>query len=67
MFLNLFAFYNFLNLHTNNLKINILEESYKAMRNDGEKVYYKYRPLRRMNRCTEANPIELIDIKKREG
>jgi hypothetical protein len=47
--------------------INILEESYKAMRNDGEKVYYKYRPLRRMNRCTEANPIELIDIKKREG
>jgi hypothetical protein len=37
------------------------------MRNDGEKVYYKYRPLRRMNRCTEANPIELVDIKKREG
>jgi hypothetical protein len=47
--------------------INITEESYKAMRNDGEKVYYKYRPLRRMNRCTEANPIELVDIKKREG
>lgn len=47
--------------------INITEESYKAIRNDGEKIYYKYRPLRRMNRCTEANPIELIDIKKREG
>jgi hypothetical protein len=47
--------------------INIGEDSYKAIRNDGEKVYYKYRPLRRMNRCPEANPIELIDIKKREG
>lgn len=45
--------------------INILEETYKSIRNDGEKVYYKYRPLRRMNRCTEANPISLIDIKKR--
>lgn len=47
--------------------INISEELYKSVRNDGEKVYYKYRPLRRMNRCPEANPIELIDIKKREG
>ena len=47
--------------------INITEELYKAIRNDGEKVYYKYRPLRRMNRCPEANPVELIDIKKREG
>lgn len=47
--------------------INISEETYKYLRNDGEKVYYKYRPLRRMNRCPEANPIELIEIKKREG
>ena len=47
--------------------INISEESYKSVRNDGEKVYYKYRPLRRMNRCPEANPIELLEIKKREG
>jgi PBP1b-binding outer membrane lipoprotein LpoB len=47
--------------------INITDALYKAIRNDGEKVYYKYRPLRRMNRCTEANPIEIIDIKKREG
>jgi len=45
--------------------INISEETYKSIRNDGEKVYYKYRPLRRMNRCPEANPISLIDIKKR--
>ncbi|MEZ4797160.1 MAG: hypothetical protein R2785_08315 [Flavobacteriaceae bacterium] len=47
--------------------INISEETYKSLRNDGEKVYFKYRPLRRMNRCPEANPIELIEIKKREG
>ena len=47
--------------------INISEDTYKSIRNDGEKVYYKYRPLRRMNRCPEANPIQLIDIKKREG
>ena len=46
--------------------INISEDTYKLLRNNGEKIYYKYRPLRRMNRCPEANPIELIDIKKRE-
>jgi len=47
--------------------INISEDIYKSIRNDGEKVYYKYRPLRMMNRCNVANPISLIDIKKREG
>ena len=47
--------------------INIFDDTYKSIRIDSVKVYYKYRPLRRMNRCTEANPISLIDIKKREG
>ena len=30
--------------------INILEESYKAMRNDGEKVYYKYTEISNIKR-----------------
>lgn len=47
--------------------INISEETYKAFRKDTQKVYYKYLPLRMMNRCNDANPISLIEIKKREG
>lgn len=47
--------------------INISEETYETLRKDAQKIYYKYRPLRMMNRCTDANPISLIEIKKREG
>jgi hypothetical protein len=36
--------------------------NFKSAKN--EIVYYKYRPLRMMNRCTEAQPISLEDIKK---
>lgn len=46
--------------------INISEEIFKSLRNDGEKIYYKYRPLRMMNRCNEGNPISLLETKKRE-
>lgn len=35
---------------------------FKSAKN--EIVYYKYRPLRMMNRCTEAQPISIEDIKK---
>lgn len=47
--------------------VNISEEVFKDFQKDTLKIYYKYRPLRRMNRCTDANPVELIEIKKREG
>lgn len=47
--------------------INIEDEAYRLFRNDTQKIYYKFRPLRMMNRCTEAQPIQLTEIKKREG
>jgi hypothetical protein len=47
--------------------INITEAVFKDFKKDTLKIYYKYRPLRRMNRCPDANPVELIEIKKREG
>lgn len=47
--------------------VNISDELYQSYKQDNQKIYFKYRPLRMMNRCTEANPISLIDIKKREG
>ena len=31
---------------------------------DGEKVWFKFGPLRRMNRCEKANPISIIEIVK---
>ena len=31
---------------------------------DGEKVWFKYGGLRRMNRCEKANPISIIEIVK---
>lgn len=39
-----------------------LEESYKT---DGEKVWFQFNPLRRMNRCVKANPVYLSEIQKR--
>lgn len=47
--------------------INIDKEVFENFKIDNTKVYFKYRPLRMMNRCTEAQPIELEDIKKREA
>ena len=47
--------------------INLDEEKYMRFKKDAEKVYFKYRPLRMMNRCNEAQPVELEDLKKREG
>lgn len=31
---------------------------------DGEKVWFKYSPLRRMNRCNKASPINITEIIK---
>lgn len=39
-----------------------LEDAFKK---DGEKVWIKFRGLRRMSRCEKANPIELLEILKR--
>jgi hypothetical protein len=38
-----------------------LEESFKE---DGMKIWYKYRGLRMANRCTKANPVSLEEIQK---
>lgn len=32
---------------------------------DGEKVWVKFTPLRMKNRCTIANPVNVIEIQKR--
>lgn len=45
--------------------VNMDLEKYSAFKKEGMQVYYKYRPLRRMNRCMEAHPIELEDMKNK--
>ena len=30
-----------------------------------EKIWFTFSPLRRMNRCLKANPVSIVDIKKR--
>jgi|SRR5690606_16500491 len=40
-----------------------LEEKYKK---DGQKVWFKFNGLRRMNRCNNASPVEITAIKKGE-
>ena len=47
--------------------INIGDKSFIFLKNDIKSVYYKYRPLRRMNRCPEAIPILLVTVKKRDS
>ncbi len=46
--------------------INFDSTEFASFKSNDLKVYFKYRPLRRMNRCNEASPIELVSIKKRE-
>jgi type III secretory pathway component EscV len=40
-----------------------LEEDYKK---DGMKLWVKYTPLRMMNRCDKANPVNIVEIQRRE-
>ena len=40
-----------------------LEEEFKV---NGQKIWFKYAGLRMMNRCEKANPVNLIEIQKRE-
>lgn len=46
--------------------INIEEEQFKVFMSDALPIYFKFLPLKRMNRCN-AQPIKILDIKKREG
>ena len=46
--------------------INFDLPEFAEYKNDGIKIYFKYKPLRRMNRCNDASPIEVESIKKRE-
>ncbi|WP_290626505.1 hypothetical protein [Altibacter sp.] len=39
-----------------------LSENYKRA---GEKIWFTYSPLRMMNRCDKANPVNVDDIKTR--
>jgi len=40
-----------------------LEESYKK---DGAKIWFTFAGLRMMNRCEKANPVNIIQMEKRE-
>jgi hypothetical protein len=41
-----------------------IAEMYTAI--DGDKIWFKYHPLRMMNRCNKANPVSLTEILKRD-
>ena len=45
--------------------INFSDEKFKAFYNKNSKVYFKYRGLRRPNRCLNMLPIHIIEIQKR--
>jgi len=37
----------------------------EAFRKDGEKIWFKFNGLRRMNRCEKANPVSIETMQKR--
>ncbi len=45
--------------------INIDNEQFKTFKVDGKDIYFKYRPLRRANRCEDLQPIEIEDIQNK--
>lgn len=42
--------------------VNIETEKFSAFREKDLNIFIKYRPLRKMNRCDNAQPVELIDV-----
>jgi hypothetical protein len=46
---------------------NFISKDFSEFKENGLKVYFKYKPLRMMNRCSEASPIELISVIKRKN
>ena len=45
--------------------INIDNEHFKTFKINEKVIYYKYRPLRRVNRCKDIQPIEIEDIRSK--
>jgi len=45
--------------------ININDARFETFKVDKKEVYFKFRLLRRMNRCENIQPIELVDIKEK--
>ena len=45
--------------------VNIDEDKFSQLRQEGNTVYVKFRRLRMMNRCPEAAPVEIDDLKQR--
>ncbi len=37
----------------------------RAYKSDGAKVWFTFTPLRRMNRCEKANPVNITEMEKR--
>ena len=46
--------------------VNLDEEKFKKFKLEEQKIFFKFTPLRRMNRCNEASPIQLTAIEIRE-
>ena len=46
--------------------INMDDSKFVSFKNDGNKIYFKFRRLRMMNRCDEALPISLEEVKTKE-
>ena len=46
--------------------INFNISGFEDFRQHDLKIYFKFRPLKMMNRCSEAIPIELVSVVKRE-
>ncbi len=44
--------------------INMSDKKFEAFKSKSTKVYFKYRSLRRANRCSDARPIEIVDMQK---
>jgi len=46
--------------------INFESAQYSDFKQDSLKIYFKYKPLRMMNRCKDALPVKLLSIRKRK-
>ena len=47
--------------------VNFNVSEYTEFKKNNLKIFFRYKPLRMMNRCNDAAPIELISVLKREG
>lgn len=42
--------------------VNFDDEKFAEFKGDKNVVYFKYQPLRRMSRCNNSQPIQLLDV-----